>query len=64
MDPQDLFGEVPVSEADIELWLECVCRLSLDSWRIAWYVKAYAVIDKIRAAKRAGQWPPQSSKGV
>ena len=55
----DLFGQIAVSQADVELWVQAVCRLPVDSWRVAWYVKAYAVIEKIAAAKAAGRWPPQ-----
>jgi len=56
----DLFGQIPVSQADIELWLSVVGRWPLDSPRVRWYVRAYAVIEKIAAAKAAGQWPPHS----
>jgi len=56
---EDLFGQVQVTELDIELWLEHhVPRLSLNAWRRAWYVKAWNVVEKIARAKRAGAWPP------
>jgi hypothetical protein len=54
----DLFGEIAVSEAEIGLWLAVVAHLAPESWRAAWYVRAYNVAEKIRAAKQAGAWPP------
>lgn len=56
---QDLFGQIAVTEADIALWVCAEVRLDPGSWRVAWYVRAYDVIGKIRTAKAAGQWPPQ-----
>ena len=58
----DLFGQIAVSQADLELWVRVVVRLDPGSWRIAWYVRAYDVAGKIQAAKAAGQWPPQSKE--
>ena len=55
---RDLFGAVPVSQDDVDVWLERVAGLPAGSPRSSWYVKAYAVIDKIAAAKAAGEWPP------
>lgn len=50
----DLFGQVPVSRADIDRWVEAVARLTPGTARAAWYVQAYDVPGKIRAAKLAG----------
>ena len=58
VDAQDLFGEVPVSQADIVRWLDALPRLSKAPWRRAAYSRAYDVVGKIRAAKAAGRWPP------
>lgn len=60
MDP-DLFGEIAVSQDDVELWLNAVTNLSGSPWRRVAYAQAWNVVEKVRAAKAAGQWPP--SKG-
>ena len=52
----DLFGEVPVTIADVDAWLRAVPRIEPDSPRAAWYVAAWSVPDKIRAAKRRGDF--------
>ncbi len=52
--PEDLFGEVPITHADIAAWLQAVPRIKPDSPRAAWYVKAYSVTEKVRAAKLSG----------
>lgn len=54
----DLFGEVSVTKADIELWLDSIKQLSATPSRRAAYAKAYNVEEKIRKAKRTGLWPP------
>ena len=56
--PRDLFGEVPVTEREIMLWM-----WSVPVWmtrharprRIAEYVKGYDVVGKVRRAKLDGQ---------
>lgn len=50
----DLFGEVPVSIAEVRLWCLVVAHLPADSPRLAHYVVAWHVVDKIKAAKLAG----------
>lgn len=57
----DLFGQVPISTLDIEQWLLAVPRIRPDTRRAAWYVKAYNVPDKIKAAKLAGTFDDQVS---
>lgn len=52
----DLFGEVPVTYEDIEHWLITVPRIDPGSRHADWYVKAYDVPGKIKAAKLAGRW--------
>jgi hypothetical protein len=55
---KDLFGEIPVTWIDVALWLQQVAAIDPGSPRALTYVKSYRVVDKIRAAKSAGQWPP------
>ncbi len=50
----DLFGEVPVTHEDVSRWLIAVPRLDPESPRAAYYVQAWDVPGKIRAAKLAG----------
>jgi len=54
MRPQilDLFGEVPVYHQDIDAWLRAVPRIEPGSRRAAYYVEAWGVVEKIKAAKR------------
>jgi hypothetical protein len=54
-----LFDEVAVTEQDIELWLDSVPNLSSATFRRQMYRKAYAIEEKIRAAKLAGTFPPK-----
>jgi hypothetical protein len=54
-----LFDAPPVTEADIELWLDSITTLSHTTFRRQAYRMAYRVEDKIRAAKLAGAWPPK-----
>jgi len=55
-----LFNDViPVSEDDVQLWLDKVPNLSGSLSRREAYRRAYNVDDKIRAAKLAGRWPPE-----
>ena len=55
-----LFDEIPVTESDVDLWLDNIANLSKAQFRRDAYRKAYRVEEKIRAAKRAGKWPPDS----
>ncbi len=52
--PYDLFGEIPVTWPEVADWLASVPGMSLDSPRAAWYIRAYNVIEKIRAWKKQG----------
>lgn len=49
-------NEVPVSESEVQEWLDTIPNLSAAIWRREAYRKAYHVDDKIRAAKKAGNW--------
>jgi hypothetical protein len=53
-----LFDDIPVTDADVALWLDRITTLSSTPHRRAAYRKSYNVDEKIRAAKRAGHWPP------
>lgn len=50
----DLFGEVPITVADLRAWLVAVVKMDPDSARARHYLRAWAVPDKVRAAKLAG----------
>ena len=53
-----LFAEyIPVSESEVEAWLDTVPNLSATTSRRNAYRQAYNVEEKIRAAKKAGTWP-------
>lgn len=53
----DLFGEIPVLESEIVLWVAAVAPRWLTPARsFNGYVRGYAVIDKIRAAKLSGHF--------
>jgi hypothetical protein len=48
-----LFGEFPVTEAEVQAWLDTIPNLSASNFRREAYRKAYNVEEKIRAAKKA-----------
>lgn len=52
---KDLFGDVPVTWPEVHAWLAAVPRIPPDSPRAAWYLQAYDVVGKIKAAKLAGR---------
>ena len=52
----DLFGDVPVTIREVELWLFKVPKFAHDATRRAAYVKAYNVVDKIKRSKLNGWW--------
>lgn len=55
MNEMDLFGEIPVSLREVELWLYRVPRLAHNRrWRRT-YPQEYSVVDKVRTAKREGR---------
>lgn len=47
----DLFGEISVTPADIELWLGNIKQLSATPSRCAAYTKAYNVEEKLEQQK-------------
>lgn len=53
----DLFGEIPVSLSDVEIWIDVVPGWPRTSWRRESYAAAWNVPDKIRTAKITGHWP-------
>lgn len=53
-----LFEEFPVTDEDVKIWLDTVPKdLSSNESRRQAYRKAFRIDDKIRAAKKAGNWP-------
>jgi len=52
----DLFGEVPVTQDDVDLWILKVAPRWQGSVRIDWYVKSFRVVEKIKRAKLNGEW--------
>lgn len=53
----DLFGDIPVSLEEIEIWLDTVPRFSRDSPRRKHYALYWNIPEKIKAAKRDGKFP-------
>lgn len=54
--PQDLFGEVVVTEDDLIAWVRSVSPVHLTERLFRRYVKNYSVADKVRAAKLQGRF--------
>lgn len=52
----DLFGEVPVTTADLYEWCERVNFHHPAQWRLDWYIKNWNVAEKVRQAKLDGSW--------
>ncbi|MDZ7939261.1 MAG: hypothetical protein U5M53_13705 [Rhodoferax sp.] len=51
---RDLFGQVPVTHRDIDLWLLHVHQVHPESPRAAYFVRGWNVPEKVRQAKLAG----------
>lgn len=60
MHTEPLFDQAPVTEQDVQLWLDTIPNLSESQFRREAYRRAYRVEEKIRHAKQAGNWPPAS----
>lgn len=61
--PLDLFGEVPVTIDDLEAWLDHIPRMrDASDRRRTHYATQWHIADKVRAAKLAGLWPPETTK--
>jgi hypothetical protein len=54
--PFDLFGEIPVTQSDIDAWCDRVKFYSPAPWRRDWYIRNWNVPEKIRQAKLSGNW--------
>ena len=52
--PYDLFGEIPVTWAEVDAWCLAVAGLAPDSWRRRYYLEHWDVVGKIQRAKTAG----------
>ena len=48
--------DIPVSEADVQQWLDTLPNLSALPSRREAYRKAYNIENKIRAMKASGKW--------
>lgn len=59
----DLFGEVPVTWPDVELWVFALVGLTRESPRWQYYVKYWNVADKIRSAKFTGSFDAAIADG-
>jgi len=53
----DLFGSVAVTLADARLWVKHL-GIQPNTRRADWYVRAHDVVEKIKQAKIARNWPP------
>lgn len=55
--PYDLFGEIPVTENEVHLWVSIVAPHIFHSrWRVETYVIHWNVVDKIRRCKLSGEF--------
>lgn len=56
--PFDLFGEIPVTREEIEIWIDVVpgWPRTTGASRRAYYAENWNVPEKIRRAKAAGTW--------
>lgn len=54
--PYDLFGEVPVTQPEIDAWVRVIAKLEPGTPRAAYYIKGWNVPEKIRAAKIRGSF--------
>lgn len=52
----DLFGEVPVTLDDLREWVASTSPVNLEERFFDNYVRRYNVADKVRAAKRTGDF--------
>ena len=61
--PQPLFAEIiPVSETEVQNYLNTIPNLSASEFRREAYRKAYNVDEKIRAAKRFSNLPANQNQ--
>lgn len=54
----DLFGEIPVSQRDVAVWMFKIPKFACSRRRSAWegYVRGWNVVDKIRRFRREGRY--------
>lgn len=52
----DLFGEIPVTLADLDAWCDQIGKHWPCEWRKDWYIQNWNVADKVRAAKLSGEF--------
>jgi hypothetical protein len=54
--PIDLFGEVPVTLHDLDMWCDYIGKAWPSEWRKEWYIKNWNVADKVRRGKLDGSF--------
>lgn len=54
--PYDLFGEIPVTHDDLVAWVAAVSPVHLSERSFLNYVRNYQVADKLRWAKKRGEF--------
>lgn len=54
--PFDLFGEIPVTQDDVQQWCDVMLHTSPMPWRRDYYIRAWNVPEKVRQAKVSGLW--------
>lgn len=53
--PRDLFGQVPITQDDLENWVRAVApNYAHSAWRMRHYIDAWNIAAKVRAAKIDG----------
>lgn len=52
----DLFGEVPVTAADLNTWCDHLNKHWPTEWRRDWYIENWNVADKVRQSKLSGEF--------
>lgn len=52
----DLFGEVPVTLTDLNIWCDHLGKHWPAEWRKEWYIKNWNVADKVRQSKLDGSF--------
>lgn len=59
-----LFDEPPVTEAEVQEWLDRIPNLSASQFRREAYRKAYNIEEKIRATKRRAALTPTATTAL
>lgn len=54
----DLFGEVPVTDQEVEMWIAVVAPRWYGSRRMPFYIRDWNIKQKVASAKLAGMFDP------